>query len=472
MPPNKRIKGLSPLSRNLLAAGEGDEVDFKKIPDGVSQEDLVAFANSDTGGQILVGVIEGIVGSAQVGVVRGCDVSDGAILQITNKAVSCIPPVSIKITIENLDAQPILRIAIPSSETRPHCTSKGIYNRRDGSRNRALHPNELLRIFLDTEARAFAERFEAAADRISNDLSTLEHSLDKSIKYMGDQLGWAESQMYDTESSLDEILRRTRGVEQSTGDITERFRALFRQDGRDDPVQKRERNKLVNRFIKAIDGSDDHLETIRSGGDLAMTSFTGLSPELTEEDGKLALQVAVDHVRRREDMRNYDVFCKAPKKCDEGELDAFCAIVGEGGEVIDGMKDRAKEALRLGFITYKGEVVGTAGLKKPKASYRTKVFAKAKSSQPPTKYPYELGWIYLQEIHRKKGQMTRLINELMPLAKGAGMFSTTRSANAIMQEMLAQLDFRAEGEAYPSTLQPDETLQLFLLDAEEARAIE
>ncbi|CAN7342100.1 hypothetical protein LJR010_001775 [Ensifer adhaerens] len=52
----------------------------------------------------------------------------------------------------------------------------------------------------------------------------------------------------------------------------------------------------------------------------------------------------------------------------------------------------------------------------------------------------------------------------MPLAKGAGIFATTRSPNTIMQEMLAQLDFRAEGEAYPSTLQRDETL-LFLLDA-------
>ncbi|MCQ1833365.1 hypothetical protein NOJ17_00345 [Neorhizobium galegae] len=64
--------------------------------------------------------------------------------------------------------------------------------------------------------------------------------------------------------------------------------------------------------------------------------------------------------------------------------------------------------------------------------------------------------------------MTRLIEEVMPLAKGAGMFATTRSANTIMQEMLAQLDFQADGEAYPSTLQPEETLQLFLLNAQEA----
>ncbi|WP_312418790.1 hypothetical protein [Shinella sp.] len=64
--------------------------------------------------------------------------------------------------------------------------------------------------------------------------------------------------------------------------------------------------------------------------------------------------------------------------------------------------------------------------------------------------------------------MTRLIEELMPLAKGAGMFATTRSANTIMQEMLVQLNFRPDGKVYPSTLQPEETLQLFLLNAQEA----
>ncbi|WP_312418788.1 RNA-binding domain-containing protein [Shinella sp.] len=352
MPFNKRKKGLSPSTSSMLAAGEGDQVDFKKVPDGVGQEDLVAFANSDTGGQILVGVVEETVDGAQIGSVRGCDVSDGAILQITNKAVTCIPPVSIEITIENLGEKPILVISIPSSSTKPHCTSRGVYNRRDGSRNRPLHPSELLRIFLDTEARAFAERFEAAADRISNDLTTLEQSLDKSIKYMGDQLGWAESQMYDTESSLDEILRRSRDLEDATDNITERIRTLFRQDKRDDPIRNRELAKLANELVKAIDGHEEFLEKVKSGGELEVKKSADLSPELTEEDGAKALKMATDYIRRREEKKSYEVFCEAPKACEEAELEAFCAIVGEGGEVIDGLKDRAKEA--KGVLSHEG----------------------------------------------------------------------------------------------------------------------
>ena len=467
MASNKRMKGLSPLTRRLLAAGEGDQVDFKKIPDGISQDDLVAFANSEMGGRILVGVDEETVDGAQVGSVRGCDVSDGTILQITNKAVTCIPPVSIEITIENLGAKPILLISIPSSVTKPHCTSRGVYNRRDGARNRPLHPSELLQVFLNTEARAFAERFEAAADRIATDLTSLENSLDKSIKSMADQLGWAESQMYDTESSLDEILRRARSLEQTTADITERVRSIFRQDNRDDPVRKRELNKLANQLVKAIDGREDILEKVKLGGEVEVKKSADLSPELTEEDTRTALKMATDFVRRREEKKLYQVFCKPPNECEEGELEAFCTIVGEGGEVIDGLKDRVKGAFRLGFIAYKEDIVGTAALKKPKASHRTKVFAKAKSSQAQAEYPYELGWIYLQERHRKKGQMTRLIDELMPLAKGVGLFATTRTTNTIMKEILVQLQFQPDGEEYPSTLQPSENLRLFLLNARE-----
>jgi len=98
-----------------------------------------------------------------------CDVNDATILQIANKALNCIPPVAIRVHIENLSSLPFLRIHVPSSSTKPHCTPKGVYSRRDGSRNRPLHPGELLKMFLESESRAFAERFESAADRITRD---------------------------------------------------------------------------------------------------------------------------------------------------------------------------------------------------------------------------------------------------------------------------------------------------------------
>ena len=186
MAEQKRLKSLSIVSRQFLALGEGQLVDFKRAPDGISADDLVAFANAAEGGAILAGVGEQIVGGAQVGLIRGCDVSDNTILQILNKAISCLPPISIDIIIENLNEKPILRVSVPSSPTKPHCTPKGVYSRRDGARNRALHPGELLKIFLETEAQVFTARFESAANRISEELGNLEASLSGTIRSMSD----------------------------------------------------------------------------------------------------------------------------------------------------------------------------------------------------------------------------------------------------------------------------------------------
>lgn len=464
MAANRRIKGLSSTTRALLAGGEGDEADFKKIPEGISQDDLVAFANSESGGHILVGIVERVVDGAQVGVVQGCDVSDGAILLVTNKAVTCIPPVLIEITIENLGAQPILRIAVPSSATKPHCTAKGIYNRRDGSRNRPLHPTELLRIFLENEGRVFAERFESAAERIAADLKNLESSLDTSIKNMADQLGWAESKMDDTESKLDDLIDQLQDLERPISIIGERLRTMFRQDKRHDPVSDREFKKLTQRYVEQILGRADLMELITSGGSIVLRHGAEFSQELEHEDAKKAVEIATAQILRQEDLKKYEVHCKLPDECSGVELDEFCAIVAEGGEVSAGLRSRVISALRLGFIRCDGVTVGTAGLKKPKSSYRTKVFSAANSVAKPREHPFELGWIYLREEHRSKGQMTRLIRELMPLADGKGVFATTRTSNTIMRDMLLQIHFKQDGDGYTSKLQPDETLNLFLLD--------
>ncbi|MBN9218993.1 MAG: ATP-binding protein [Mesorhizobium sp.] len=458
----KRIKNLSKLTRELLAEGESVRSDFKRLPDGISADDLVAFANSEAGGQILAGVDEQVVDKAQIGVVRGCDVSDATVLQVLNKAVSCIPPVSIDVYIENLDDKPILRVEVPPSQTKPHCTPKGVYCRRDGSRNRPLHPSELLRLFLDSEASAFAARFEVAAERITDELSSLESSLDSSIRSMSDQLGWADSQLGDTESTLARIQGLVGKLTIDTDNANSRLRALFRQDKREDPVRKRTRLQYVNGRIKEIRDDEGLFAHVVAGGQL---TYKGEHPEdsdITDEDAKQLLQIAVRHVHDTERDKKYQIVVKASEACSDDELDQFAAKVADGGEVADGIRDRAKRAFRLGFVIYDNAFVGTAALKKPAASYRAKVFKKASSQLDPAAYPYELGWIFLDVTHRKKGQMTRLINDLLPAAKDSALFATTRTSNDIMREMLTQLKFSEHGTEYRSEQNPEDTVRLFV----------
>lgn len=458
----KRINNLNRLTRELLAEGESGRSDFKRSPDGISADDLVAFANSEGGGHILAGVDEQMVANAQVGVVRGCDVSDAAILQVLNKAVSCIPPVSIDIYIENLEDKPILRIEVPPSQTKPHCTPKGIYCRRDGARNRPLHPSELLRLFLDSEASAFAARFEVAADRITEELGNLESSLDSSIKSMSDQLGWADHQLGDTESTLSAIQGLVAKLTVDTSDANSRLRTLFRQDKRDDPVRQRSRTTYVNKLIQKIREDESLFKHVVRGGKLNSPSLQPADSDITDDDAKLLLEIATNHVHNTERDKMYEIVVKTPKSCSDDELDQFSAKVTEGGEVAAGVRGRVRRAFRLGFIIHKERVVGTAAFKKPMAGYRSKVFANAKSGLDPKGFPYELGWIFLDVDHRKKGQMTRLLKELFPAAKGVALFATTRNSNDVMQEMLARFKFEQIGSEYKSAQNPEDTLKLYV----------
>lgn len=177
------------------------------------------------------------------------------------------------------------------------------------------------------------------------------------------------------------------------------------------------------------------------------------------------MDIATRHVHDTERDKKYLIVVKAPKDCSDAELDQFAAKVADGGEVADGIRQRAKRALRLGIIVHEGAIVGTAALKKPAASYRTKVFKKAGSQLDPTAYPYELGWIFLDVAHRQKGQMTRLINDLLPLAKDSALFATTRTSNRILRDMLAQLDFSEDGNEYKSEQNAEDTLKLFVRNA-------
>ena len=67
------FKTLSKQARLLLNREEGYDVEFKKSLGGLANSDLVAFANSEAGGSILIGVRETKTGEGhQKGEIVGC----------------------------------------------------------------------------------------------------------------------------------------------------------------------------------------------------------------------------------------------------------------------------------------------------------------------------------------------------------------------------------------------------------------
>jgi GNAT superfamily N-acetyltransferase len=153
---------------------------------------------------------------------------------------------------------------------------------------------------------------------------------------------------------------------------------------------------------------------------------------------------------------------KLRSKATDDELDRFSELVTTGGEVAAGLRKRVKTAFALGFLRYEGKIVGTAALKNPDPDYRKRVFEKAQSKQLVASYPYELGWVFLDHAHRRKGRMMPLIVEMMNQAKKLGVFATTRTSNDQMLKILARLGFVRDGATYPSTQNTGDELALLL----------
>ncbi len=107
----------------LLEEGEGYSLEFKESVNTDLAKELVAFANA-SGGRILIGVND-------AGHVVGCDISNKALSQIQDAALSCDPEVAIHV--EKLSSPKILVIHVPEGANRPHRCAKGFYLRNGAS---------------------------------------------------------------------------------------------------------------------------------------------------------------------------------------------------------------------------------------------------------------------------------------------------------------------------------------------------
>lgn len=168
-------KGISKRAQNLLNRIEDYDVEFKETVKSLETEDLVAFANSDEGGAILIGVRQTKEGKGKI---IGCPVGDEEKVTIINKAESCFPPIDIEIFRENTGKKPFFRIEIHDCKNKPYSTSSGIYKIRGDGRNKALLPGRLLTMFVEIESKKFIERYRKATDEIEKRMNSLIKKID------------------------------------------------------------------------------------------------------------------------------------------------------------------------------------------------------------------------------------------------------------------------------------------------------
>ncbi|NLP44544.1 MAG: ATP-binding protein [Peptococcaceae bacterium] len=206
---------ISRKAKALLNRQEGLDVDFKLTVKGVQSTDLVAFANSEKGGTILVGVGEVVDGnSMQKGKIIGCDVGDKERLFILSKSESCVPPVEVNIIIENYARKPFFRIEIPSGKEKPYCTAGGTYKIRGDGRTNTLFPGRLLSLFVEKQSELFFDRFREATKEIGKDMLLSSTNLQKEMHKLLLQVLELENIMTDRLDLLQKEVQDIKGLQE------------------------------------------------------------------------------------------------------------------------------------------------------------------------------------------------------------------------------------------------------------------
>lgn len=153
---------------------------------------------------------------------------------------------------------------------------------------------------------------------------------------------------------------------------------------------------------------------------------------------------------------------RIPENCSEVELEEFRKLAIFAGKVAaDGLPELIGRARLLAFLRDGGRLIGVAGLKRPRDSYRKRVTERSGVSLPLATYPFELGWVSVEPTE-VGGKSWLLCDPLIAQTPGEGAFATTGVGNGRMQTTLVKLGFIRKGETWKSS-ETDETLCLFVL---------
>ena len=221
---------------------------------------LVAFANTEAGGSILIGVKEttGRNGK-QIGVPIGIAVSDNAKLIIVNRALSCVPPLKVKIIVENINSKPFFRVDISGGAQKPYSTDGGVYKIREDARKKPLHQDALLHFFLEREAKNFRQRFSDATSSIERKLSNtlqqitqLEESITDKIDEMSWEIGLADGRTEDAVSTIDVVESLVASLTNETKNQNQRLRSRISAVDAKDPIKTDVEKAFLETLLQSL----------------------------------------------------------------------------------------------------------------------------------------------------------------------------------------------------------------------------
>ena len=145
-----------------------------------------------------------------------------------------------------------------------------------------------------------------------------------------------------------------------------------------------------------------------------------------------------------------EVVSDAPDVFSQDEQRRFCELI-EAGDEVDTfvLRQNVESAKTLVFARSERRLLGVAALKFPQPSYRKKIARNSGFSLQSDLYPFELGYVFVQEAARGKGLSHRLVTAALNEVRGKQVFATVRTDNLAMLRTLNQAAFSHVGKDYP-----------------------
>ncbi len=161
---------------------------------------------------------------------------------------------------------------------------------------------------------------------------------------------------------------------------------------------------------------------------------------------------------------------KGPDLCTQDELRNFHELVLSGGQVTrEGLSELIRRAILLGFHYVGPKLVGVAGLKVPRESYKNRIFREAGLEHLSGDFHTELGWVVTCKEFEGTGVASSLIQKLLEQMKTEKIFSTTTSDK--MEHILSEFGFTQAGHSYSGEETKSSALQIWLRTGNKLSAI-
>jgi hypothetical protein len=93
-------------------------------------------------------------------------------------------------------------------------------------------------------------------------------------------------------------------------------------------------------------------------------------------------------------------------------------------------------------------IIASTSIKAPEPYYIISIFDKAIAAFNPSRYAFELGYVFVEFPYRNQKLASTMCSELMIKFEKENMFSTTRTDNLGMQSILNTLGFVPSGISY------------------------